>query len=352
MSFLLAMLSRYNEIIMLNLVTTYNDSVEIICREIADCGDGDQIVFSLYIWEPGPSSDRVLAELEKAVQRGTRVLFDIDRSYVVRVARLVEKTETFIGELAKFAEKFPDRVVCGKALRPNHKKYYLFKRANKLSTLIFGSMNLGDRFSDWKDILVVYKDMEIGNVVFDRFTLGKRLNTSESAPIKIAANEPARKIFEVEGALAGLFEDKTYDNYQVVTPYIDRRGVALLQKALDHQAKVQLIIPASANIYQNANMRTLSAFSRVDGVTIYMYKKMIHVKAVLATGRNEVQSCIGSANLKKNSFDTLGEFNCLIKDTGLNQQLATELSAIIGDSKTFEPKPYKKIMSRLEEFFG
>ena len=337
---------------MLSLVTTYNESVEMICGEIATCGDGDQIVFSLYIWEPGKSSDRVLAELEKAVQRGTRILFDIDRSYVVRFARFVEKTETFIGELAKLEEKYPKSVSSNKAFRPNHKKYYLFKRGSASSTLIFGSMNLGDRFSDWKDILVVYKDAEIGNIVFDRFTLGKEVNTSEWSPIRIVANEPARKIFEVEPALAELFDNTSFDNYQVVTPYIDRRGVALMQRALKHGAKIQLIIPACANIYQNANMRNLTVFSRNEGVTIYLYQRMIHVKAVLATGTNIIKSCIGSANLKKNSFDTLGEFNCLISDDNLNKQVSVELAGIINECKFFEPAPYKKIMSRLEEFFG
>jgi phosphatidylserine/phosphatidylglycerophosphate/cardiolipin synthase-like enzyme len=317
-----------------------------------DCGEGDQIVFSLYIWEPGLSSERVLGEIEKAVQRGAFVIFDIDRSYVVRFARFVEKTKTFIDELAALETKYPSNVSRSKGFFPNHKKYYLFKRGNKLSTLIFGSMNLGDRFSDWKDVLVVFKDLEIGNVVYDRFTLGKNAKTSETSPIKIAANEPSRKIFEVEPALAELFKDKSFDNYKVVTPYIDRRGGALLQKALDHGAKIQLIIPACANIYQNANMRTLTAFSRNEGVTIYLYKKMIHVKEVLATGDNNIKSCIGSANLKKNSFDTLGEFNCIISDFELNKQVAVEFESILCDCKLFAPTPYKKIMSRLEEFFG
>lgn len=337
---------------MLSLVTTYPDSIEVICKEITDCGEGDQIVFSLYIWEPGSSSDRVLQELEKAVQRGAHILFDVDRSYVVRFARFVEKTKTFIGELKKLEEKYPKQVSSNKTFRPNHKKYYLFKRKSASSTLIFGSMNMGDRFSDWKDILVVFNDWEIGQVVYDRFVLGKDAVTGAMSPVKIVANEPARKIFEVEPALADLFSDSNYKNYQVVTPYIDRRGVALLQKALEHGAKIQLIIPASANIYQNANMRTLTAFSRFDGVAIYLYKKMIHVKAVLAIGKNGVKSCIGSANLKKNSFDTLGEFNGLISEDGLNEQLSAEIDSIIGDSKPFAPMPYKKIMSRLEEFFG
>jgi phosphatidylserine/phosphatidylglycerophosphate/cardiolipin synthase-like enzyme len=294
----------------------------------------------------------VLNELERAVERNVEIVFDIDRSYVVRFARFVEKTETFIGELTRFEKKYPKNVFCRKDFRPNHKKYYLFNRHQGPSTLIFGSMNLGDRFSDWKDVLVVFKDMEIGNVVYDRFMLGKDANTNEASPIKIAANEPAKKRFEVERALAGLFDDAAFNNYEVVTPYIDRRGVVLLQRALKHGAKIRLIIPACANIYQNANMRTLSVLSHTNGVTIYLYKKMIHVKAVLATGENKIKSCVGSANLKKNSFDTLGEFNCLISDDGLNRQLALELTSIIGDSDLFEPKPYKKIMSRLEEFLG
>jgi phosphatidylserine/phosphatidylglycerophosphate/cardiolipin synthase-like enzyme len=337
---------------MLNLVTTYKDSVDVICEEISSCGAKDQIVFSLYIWEPGPSSIRVLRELEHAVQRNVGIIFEIDRSHVVKFARFVEKTETFIGELKKFQKKYPKNVSFSKDLRPNHKKYYLFKRNTGLSTLIFGSMNLGDRFCDWKDFLVVFKDSEIGKNIFNRFILGNKININNNSPVRIVANEPARKIFEVENALTELFAENAYSNYQVITPYIDRRGIALLRRALEHEAKVQLIIPACANIYQNANMRTLKTFSCFNGSSIYLYKKMIHVKAVLATGKNKQLSCIGSANLKKNSFDKLGEFNGLISDHGLNQQLSLEMDAILKDCKVFEPTPYKKILSRIEEFLG
>lgn len=337
---------------MLNLVTTYPDSINAICQEITDCDAGDQIVFSLYIWEPGPSSLRVLKELESAVRRGVQVIFDIDHSYVVRFARFVEKTETFIGELKRFEKKYPGNVGCLKDFRPNHKKYYLFNRHTKPSTLIFGSMNLGDRFSDWKDVLVVFKDENIGAYIYNRFILGQKDGSFDATSVEIIANEPIKKVFEVEPALAELFSDSAYNMYQVTTPYIDRRGVALLTKALERNAKVKLIIPACANIYQNANMHTLTHFSRYSGVTICLYNKMIHAKTILATGPSKEKSCIGSANLKKNSFDKLGEFNGLIVDSEFNRQLGIELASIIKDCKLFTPMPYNKIMSRLEEFFG
>jgi len=337
---------------MLNLITTYDDSIEVFCEEIANCKAEDQIVFSLYIWEPGPSSIRVLKELERAVQRNVKIIFDVDHSYVVKFARFVEKTETFMGELTKFEKKYPQNVSFSSGLYPNHKKYYLFKRNNSISTLIFGSMNLGDRFSGWKDLLVVFKDFEIGEYIFNRFMLGKETKLSNSCPIKIIANEPERKIFQIENTLDELLSNNTYTNYQVITPYIDQRGLVLLKKALDHKAKVQLIVPAQANIYQNANMRTLKIFSHFDGVTIYLYKKMIHVKLTLATAKNKQMLCIGSANLKKNSFDKLGEFNGLTGDHGLNQQISSEINSIIKDCKMFKPTPYKKIMSRIEEFLG
>lgn len=337
---------------MLNLITTYNDSIEVICAEIANCEAEDQIVFSLYIWEPGPSSIRVLQELERAVQRNVKIIFDVDHSYVVKFARFVEKTETFMGELTKFEKKYPKNVSFSSGLYPNHKKYYLFKRKNGLSTLIFGSMNLGDRFSDWKDLLVVFKDSEVGEYIFNRFILGKETKLSDSYPVKIIANEPERKIFQVENALAELLSNNAYTNYQVITPYIDLRGLMLLKKALEHKAKIQLVVPARANIYQNSNMRALKIFSRFNGVTIYLFNKMIHAKLILATGENKKMLCIGSANLKKKSFDKLGEFNGFTNDGELNQQMSSEMKSIIKDCKIFEPTPYKKIMSRIEEFLG
>ena len=79
---------------------------------------------------------------------------------------------------------------------------------------------------------------------------------------------------------------------------------------------------------------------------------MIHIKAVLAEGGGVLRSCVGSANLKKNSFDSLGEFNGLIYDHELNIQLQTEVKAIKSDCRPYSPTPYKKLLSHLEEFFG
>lgn len=338
---------------MLSLVTTYDDSIKTICGEIADCEAGDQIVFSLYIWEPGVSSTQVLKALETAAQKNIKIIFDIDHSYIVKFARFIEKTETFIGELMKFAEKYPNTVSFSNRLRPNHKKYYLFKRQKGSSALIFGGMNLGDRFADWKDFLVVFKSNEIGEYIYDRFVLDKSDAKESNSSVKIIANEPEKKIFQIEPTLSDLLQNTAFNNYKVTTPYIDQRGVELLKKALEHNAKIQLIIPAHANIYQNANMRTLRIFSRFEGATIYLYKKMIHAKTILATGDKGQLSFIGSANMKKKSFNTLGEFNALISDQVFCQKLSAELDAVIADCKILdEPMPYKKIMSRIEEFLG
>lgn len=336
----------------MNLITDYEDAVNTICEEVDKSVQGDEIVFSLYIWEPGESSDCILAKLDDAAKRGVKILFDIDHSYVVRFARLVEKTESFIGKLKELAKKYPNKVGCTKEFHPNHKKYYLFKRGSGESTLIFGSMNLGDRFKDWKDLLVSYRDEEIGTYVYRRFVEGEIINYSKDKFFSLVANEPDKKIFEIREKLASIFGDEKYFTFTVITPYIDHRGIDLMQKAVSRGARIDLILPANANIYQQANLRTLSEFSKFENVNIHLYKKMIHIKAVLAEGAESLMSCVGSANLKRNSFDTLGELNAIINDQNFNSQLKKEMTEIVKDSTSYVPMPYKIFTAYLEELLG
>jgi len=336
----------------MNLITDYEEAVDAICREIGKSIKGDEIVFSLYIWEPGLSSERILAELDKAAGRGVKILFDIDHSYVVRFARLVEKTETFIGELKNLAKKYPRIVTCTKEFHPNHKKYYLFKRAKGDSVLIFGSMNLGDRFRGWKDLLVNYRDAEIGSYVYKRFIEREKINYSKKEIFCLVANEPDKKVFEIREQLERIFSDERFNSFTVITPYIDHRGIGLINKAVSRNARIDLVLPANANIYQQANLRTLSEFSKFENVKIHLYEKMIHIKAVLAEGDDICESCVGSANLKRNSFDTLGELNAVIKDQDFNTQFKKERDEIIKDCSPYVPMPYKKFTAYLEELLG
>jgi len=336
---------------MLELITSYSLAVKEICHEISISKNGDRIAFCLYLWEPGESSDLIMKELNFAAKCGVHITIDVDCSRVSRFARLVEHTKSFMGNIKRLQENYPANVRCLCQSFPNHSKFYLFERGGENSTLIFGGMNLGDRFTEWKDFLVKVQGFNLGKYVYETFVLEKEHHNSNNLPLKIIMNDPKRKIFEIENTLKNVFGDKRFREYTIITPYIDRRGIDLLSEPLRRGATVRLIIPVQANIYQNANMRNISKFAVLSNVKVLTFQKMIHAKAVLANG--DAKTCfLGSANLKKNSFDKLGEFNGLIDDVDFNNQLSNEVDRIAKSCIPFVVKPYKKIMSRVEEFLG
>lgn len=64
-------------------------------------------------------------------------------------------------------------------------------------------------------------------------------------------------------------------------------------------------------------------------------------------------SFIGSANFKKRSFNTLGEFNALIRDEEFNAQLDKELNMLLDQSRKIkEAAKYSRVRAVLEEIFG
>lgn len=138
------------------LMTSYDASIRLLLDEVAATAAGDQIFLQLYLLEGGASSEAVLAALEEAgSQRGVRVTFVLDVSYVSMLSRLTEKTTTLIPRVEELATTQPQWCGCTYGSKPDHSKYALFlRRGAGESSAILGGMNIGDRFSAWRDFVV------------------------------------------------------------------------------------------------------------------------------------------------------------------------------------------------------
>jgi hypothetical protein len=137
----------------LELYDAYDASIQLLLDEIAATSAGDRIELGLYLLEGGQSSERVLAALESAgADRGVRVSFGLDVSYVSMISRLTEKTDTLIPRVASLAVRNPEWCSVTYKPKPDHAKYALFLRRDaSLSSAIVGGMDLGDRFREWRD---------------------------------------------------------------------------------------------------------------------------------------------------------------------------------------------------------
>ena len=141
------------------LMTSYDATIRLLLDEIAATTAGDQIFLQLYLLEGGASSEAVLAALEEAgARRGVRVTFVLDVSYVSMLSRLTEKTTTLIPRVEDLATTQPGWCSCTYGSKPDHSKYALFLRGEGGegggSSALLGGMNIGDRFSAWRDFVV------------------------------------------------------------------------------------------------------------------------------------------------------------------------------------------------------
>ena len=100
----------------------------------------------------------MLSALEEAgAQRGVRVTFRLDTSYVSEISRIIEKTDTLIPRVARLALTEPQWCSCAWGSKPDHGKFALFTRRASSSapdSAILGGINFGDRFMEWDDYAV------------------------------------------------------------------------------------------------------------------------------------------------------------------------------------------------------
>ena len=92
------------------LLTSYDQTVATIVEEINRTASGDRVEFSVYVLEPGESTERVLDAMRRAARRGVRVDASLDCSAVSSFTRWCEGTATLASELVEMEKRFPDTV--------------------------------------------------------------------------------------------------------------------------------------------------------------------------------------------------------------------------------------------------
>ena len=136
------------------LLTHYDAVVDCIVHEMDRTAAGDRVEFSVYVLEPGESTLRVLAAMRRAAGRGVRVDCSLDCSVISAFTRWCEGTETWGGKLEALAAEFPALVTFAPRDIPTHAKYVVCHRAAAVPTAVFGGVNIGDRFRDWRDFAI------------------------------------------------------------------------------------------------------------------------------------------------------------------------------------------------------
>ena len=135
------------------LLTSYDEVVRAIVAEMDRTAAGDRVEFSVYVMEPGASTDAVLRAMRRAAKRGVRVDCSLDCSVVSAFTSWCEGTTTQAARLKALAAAFPNVTFSPRTV-PTHAKYVMFHRRSQTPTAVFGGVNIGDRFEAWRDFAI------------------------------------------------------------------------------------------------------------------------------------------------------------------------------------------------------
>jgi phosphatidylserine/phosphatidylglycerophosphate/cardiolipin synthase-like enzyme len=178
------------------LLACYDDVVACICEEMDRTAAGDRVEFSVYVLEPGESTERVLRSMRRAARRGVRVDCSLDCSVISQFTRWCEGTETWADRLTALAAEFPGVVTFAPRRVPTHAKYVMCHRVGSTSTAVFGGVNIGDRFRDWRDFAIRAEGADavgalavsVNGAVDERTHLPEREKRDGGAPVSVSVS--------------------------------------------------------------------------------------------------------------------------------------------------------------------
>lgn len=313
------------------LLSCYDHALDALVADAAACGPGDAIEAMVYLVEPGASSERVLEALAAAAARGARVRVAVDWTAGSHLSRLVERTTTLLPRLEALARERPERVTVARRRTPDHAKWFRFERPAGTSSAVLGSLNLGDRFRGWRDLALRVAGREPVDALARALAGdGPDSRSVALAPEQVAfvTNVPDRARWDVRPALEALLADPALVGLQVAMAYVDLTGAALLEAALARGVRVDLTLPARANVYQQANLRA-AARLLARGAQVRLVPGMLHAKALVAHDAAGPRAAwLGSPNLKRNSFRLFGELAALVTEQAFVRDLAGALDAL------------------------
>ncbi|MBL4849096.1 MAG: phosphatidylserine/phosphatidylglycerophosphate/cardiolipin synthase family protein [Planctomycetes bacterium] len=337
------------------LIQSYDGAVEAIQAEIDSSQAGDWIRLSVWILEPGETSEAVLAGLQAAADRGAQVEVSVDGTNASLVQRLWERTVTLLPRVRKIAAAV-ENFTCVERTKPDHSKYAIFRRKEGPTVAIWGGINMGDRFRPWRDFVVRLEGPLAEEVATKIQGEGEPfVYPPKPDTLTLVASIPSEDQFEILPAFEALMQDPEVTRLRFAMAYIDRTGIEkVLRLALDRGVRVEFMLPKLANVYQDSNLMALEALLPDENFHAVACPHMLHAKVTLAYGADGLRTIFfGSANLKRYSLLYLGELNAFVNHPALMKTLEDAVNALYEESEPITEAPrYWRLKAVVEERLG
>jgi phosphatidylserine/phosphatidylglycerophosphate/cardiolipin synthase-like enzyme len=396
----------------ITLVSGYSRSIENLTREINDTNRGDEIQLSVYVFEHGKSTEKVIESLSNACNRGVSVRVKVDGSAVSKFTRWCEQSTTLVEKLRELEKERnnANEFELLESTIPTHAKFATFKRKNNGEyTGMLGGINIGDRFENWRDFTVLVQGQTLVEALESSVSSGasftpslSSLSTSklfeklrwpngkkdaknkEEIHTKFVSNNPTGfcplawafpriknfpGTFGVKKSFEEILNDRQFDDYTFSIAYLDSSGVAMIRKIIDRNANVTILMPCFPNVYHDANRKALAKLKKVHELiklrsktsaprlSIKLLPEMLHAKAFVAKSTTNPDvgiASLGSCNMRQRSFGQFQELNIITRDEKFREDLENELSSIAFASFDADDEDflYAEPKASVEEFLG
>mmetsp|Transcript_112835 Transcript_112835/g.224488 ORF Transcript_112835/g.224488 Transcript_112835/m.224488 type:complete len:464 (-) Transcript_112835:158-1549(-) len=363
----------------LQLLNGYNTTMGRLCEALRSCGSGADVLFSVFVFEPGATSDLLVRELTSAAERGAKITLRTDTSFFSSWTRFCEGTTTLIHRLVELSAAMPDQVALEYPEIPTHVKLFAVRGSSIGDMAIFGGINVGDRFQSWRDFSLQISGQQGVSALFTSLGWHHPVQDPESSTelqqLKFVTNRPttwdwfawifghsfAGK-FDLAPNLANFFANTNMLAYRVAASYIDDSGAELLSLALARGATVEIVLPQVPNVYKECNMRTLALLLARWGegglLAVRLHKDMVHAKVAVAQGADAPASrvgFIGSCNLRRRSLIQFEELNALTVDQAFCNSLWQEVGVLLDEAHVVQSHrdlTFSPMLAALEDWLG
>ena len=366
----------------LRLLTSYASVVDALRRELDTTQAGDVVRFSVYVFERGQSSNSIIAAMKRAVKRGVKIECEVDGSPVSKFTRWCEGSTTLTSELESLERELGrDRFSFTPVQQASHAKFMIVqrKRGGGLPSVIFGGVNVGDRFARWRDVAIRAEGQAVVDALKDSLRRATPMASSGTADLVFSSNMPSGfcpmawtfpRYFDFPGrfgvrqAMKSLLEDGRYSNYIVAMAYIDAVGADMLSSVLRREnTTLTLVVPRTPNVYHDSNRKSLKRLVEANGgitsrnLKVYLLDDMLHAKAFYAEGDNTTTTpvgMLGSCNLKQRSLGQFVELNASMRQPALTMALRRHLKELVDESLPLQAEDllYLEPKATIEEWLG
>lgn len=224
-----------------------------------------------------------------------------------------------------------------------------------------GGVNVGDEFLDWLDIGIVIRGPGVNQLqeafVDDwYFTTGEELSegcyfwnralvpasAKGDAICEIIVSGPDQA-FNATREMVFLAITQCRQRLWIATPYLvpDEAMLLALRTAVYRGVDVRLTLPFHNN-HKLVRRASCAFYPELlqSGVRIFEYRSMLHAKAMLI---DDDIVLIGSANLDIRSFRLNFELSTLVRDCGLNRELAALLGGLQADAAEVDADDFRRL---------